>query len=228
MASPASSDHFRRNSSALSQRASTAITTSSHNHRFESQSTLSYESCTADVELRSVRSQGGREYTVKCLKTRSRQDSLSAGTVPLSREAEIHAAVSGHPHILPYRDCFIVDGHYHGVFDACRGGHLGAHVQASQRFFQRDDEIKRVFLQLVSAVQHCHELGIAHRDLRPENFLAGDYRGQTYYLANFDHATTQRRSCRLEVGTRPYMSPGASLLATRVFTPTYVHARCTT
>ncbi|KAI0036946.1 kinase-like domain-containing protein, partial [Vararia minispora EC-137] len=123
------------------------------------------------------------------------------------REIELHAAVSGHPNILPYHSCYVADDHYHVVFDACKGGHLGVHVDARRRFHHRDDEIKRVFLQLVAAVRHCHSLGIAHRNLSPENFLAADYTGRTFYLANFEHATTERRCKRLHIGTKAYMSP---------------------
>lgn len=35
----------------------------------------------------------------------------------------------------------------------------------------REDDVKRLFAQVLSALSACHELGIAHRDIKPENIL---------------------------------------------------------
>ena len=35
----------------------------------------------------------------------------------------------------------------------------------------REDDVKRLFAQILVALSACHELGIAHRDIKPENIL---------------------------------------------------------
>lgn len=59
--------------------------------------------------------------------------------------------------------------HYFLVLEHAPGGELFDYIVARQRC--KEDEARRFFRQIVSAVAYCHEQGIAHRDLKPENLL---------------------------------------------------------
>ena len=42
------------------------------------------------------------------------------------------------------------------------------------RYFHNDALITDVFLQIIDAVEYCHEQGVFHRDLKPEVELISD------------------------------------------------------
>jgi len=71
-------------------------------------------------------------------------------------------------------------------------------------------DARKYFRQLVSAVKYLHELGIAHRDIKPDNILL-DADGQLQ-LADFGEATLFRHGVREQFmmnvrGTEAYMAP---------------------
>ncbi|CAO3592945.1 unnamed protein product [Absidia cylindrospora] len=66
--------------------------------------------------------------------------------------------------------------------------------------------IRRVFLQLLDAVEHCHSNGVYHRDLKSENVLVFDG-GRTIKLADFGLATLDPISTDYGCGSTFYFSP---------------------
>ncbi|KDN53596.1 hypothetical protein K437DRAFT_260521 [Tilletiaria anomala UBC 951] len=93
--------------------------------------------------------------------------------------------------------------------------------------------ISRMFQQMCSAVQFCHDRGISHRDLKPENFIVEDMRWGSplrdannnlsssvslnhsirnsdgkvkVKLTDFGLATAEERCDDFECGSKPYMS----------------------
>ena len=77
----------------------------------------------------------------------------------------------------------------------------------TDRYFHNDALITNVFLQILDAVEYCHEQGVYHRDLKPENVLCNED-GSRVVLADFGLATRQLVSDDLGVGSGYYMSPG--------------------
>ncbi|TDL22494.1 kinase-like protein, partial [Rickenella mellea] len=65
-------------------------------------------------------------------------------------------------------------------------------------------KIKSIYLQLLDAVEACHNLGVYHRDIKPENILLTND-GTKVVLADFGFATTDRWSEELGIGSVPFM-----------------------
>eukprot|EP00270_Netrium_digitus_P004960 TRINITY_DN16461_c0_g1_i1.p1 TRINITY_DN16461_c0_g1~~TRINITY_DN16461_c0_g1_i1.p1 ORF type:complete len:364 (+),score=23.61 TRINITY_DN16461_c0_g1_i1:49-1140(+) len=77
--------------------------------------------------------------------------------------------VKGHDHVVNLLD-FCVDGNgVHLVMDLCQGGTFFDFLRGHPLL----EEHKIAFLtrQLLLGLQHCHSVGIIHRDVKPENVL---------------------------------------------------------
>lgn len=126
------------------------------------------------------------------------------------REIRLHHLASQHPNvvslvrIMDSVDCTYV------VMEYCPEGDLFSSITDKGNFVSNDPLVKRVFLQLLDAVQFCHSIGIYHRDLKPENVLVTD-QGMTVKLADFGLATTDYFTTDFGCGSTFYMSPGKYL-----------------
>lgn len=67
--------------------------------------------------------------------------------------------------------------------------------------------IKEAFFQLLDAVEHCHSLGVYHRNLRPDAIECFDY-GRRLAITDFGIATAEKMSDEHFVGGGRYMAPG--------------------
>lgn len=124
-----------------------------------------------------------------------------------NREIVLHYAASQHPNvaslvkIMDSPECTYV------VIEYCPEGDLFSKITEEGHYIGNDFKAKHMFLQILSAVQHCHSKGIYHRDLKPENVLVMDD-GWTAKLADFGLATRERVTSDFGCGSTFYMSPG--------------------
>ncbi|RHY83332.1 hypothetical protein DYB37_012153 [Aphanomyces astaci] len=81
-----------------------------------------------------------------------------------------------HRHILQMEDYFEVDGFHHLVFEYCPNGDLLSHMKTLPHGRFPQAQAVRYMRQVVSAVDHLHTHGIAHRDLSLENVLLDNNR----------------------------------------------------
>jgi serine/threonine protein kinase len=129
-----------------------------------------------------------------------------------ARERELHARVSSHPHVLTFHREVTEDCYTFFVYDLCAGD---LHSVIKKLVFFREDElIKRVFIQIIDALEYCHSRGVYHRDLKPENILISGKSGDMdVFIADFGLATTSEMT-KSACGTPCFMSPGMSSLCT--------------
>jgi serine/threonine protein kinase len=151
----------------------------------------------------------GARYAVKCL------SKFNADGTPLERrqvqyqqrEIRLHYTASAHPNVVSMlkivddADCIYV------ILEYCPEGDLFLNITERGQYVGKDELARKVFLQILDAVEHCHNLGIYHRDLKPENILVTD-NGETVKLADFGLATSDDRSEDYGCGSTFYMSPG--------------------
>ncbi|KAH9957229.1 kinase-like domain-containing protein [Russula dissimulans] len=106
------------------------------------------------VVYRARDTRSGVHYAVKCVEKRG-------SDYYQTRETQLHARVSSHPHVLTFHreidggDCAFF------VYDLCAGDLHS--VIRELTFFRKDELIKRVFIQIIDALEYCHSRGVYHR-----------------------------------------------------------------
>jgi serine/threonine protein kinase len=128
-----------------------------------------------------------------------------------SRELSNHPIVRDHPNIVRYERHFEEGDWVYVVMELVRGGDLFAAITEKHVFRNNDALVKKVYLQIIDAVQHCHKQGIYHRDIKPENILYSES-SHRIKLADFGLSTTNPASAEYGCGSCYYMSPGEALI----------------
>jgi serine/threonine protein kinase len=140
-------------------------------------------------------------YAVKCLLRSSKQPEAQM------REFALQISVCDHPNIISIHDIICDDSYIYVIMDYCPGGDLFGAITERCLYQGNIELIRTAFLQLIDAVQACHDEGVFHRDLKPENVLCSED-GSHVYLSDFGLAT-KRKVCRdFGCGSVFYMSPG--------------------
>ena len=123
----------------------------------------------------------------------------------LDAEPKILRLLSACPNILRLHDVYEDDDHIHLVTDLCDGGDLFDRLSSGNRFSEPD--AAAILKQLTAAIAFCHRIGVAHRDIKPDNILF-DSRGRLK-LADFGSAEFFGVESEMSggVGTPYYVAP---------------------
>lgn len=131
--------------------------------------------------------------------------SSSSNNAHYYKEIALHSNVHSHKNIVTIHDvleCSI------GVFlfmDYYPNDLFHSIVQ-DKLFVHNGWLIKRVALQLASAIDYCHAKGIYHCDIKPENILLDNHNNA--YLCDFGLATTDPHlTPNVSIGSSFYMAP---------------------
>ncbi|BEI86310.1 hypothetical protein CcaverHIS002_0605970 [Cutaneotrichosporon cavernicola] len=122
------------------------------------------------------------------------------------RETQLHWAARNHPSII-HMDRIVrePDGIY-VVMDYGDEGDLFAMITEKHRYAGDDLLIKKVFIQILDGVEHLHMLGIAHRDVKPENIVCSND-GTVVRIVDFGLATRDLSSTEFGCGSTFYIAP---------------------
>jgi serine/threonine protein kinase len=119
------------------------------------------------------------------------------------REISILQRIS-HAHIIHFRECFREGDLVFIVTELCQGGDLLWWVLDRQ--IESFVKLRRIFYEIVSAVQYLHDQGIAHNDLKLEN-IGMDSKGSVRIL-DFGYAKDQvTAGDDQKAGTLMYAAP---------------------
>lgn len=119
-------------------------------------------------------------------------------------EIKIMEQVS-HPRIARMYEAVETPKRMHLIMECLDGGNLCSYVKAKRRL--SEDESRRIFFQILQAVEHLHMLGVTHRDIKLENILFAE--NKDIKVIDFGFSTVCQPGKRLKVfcGTPSYMAP---------------------
>ena len=80
-----------------------------------------------------------------------------------------------HPNIVKLFEFFEDDENFFIITEYCSGGQLFEMIRQKRQF--TENEAAQIMMQLLSAIAHCHQRKVVHRDVKPENLLV-DVGGQ--------------------------------------------------
>ena len=89
----------------------------------------------------------------------------------MKRELEILRSID-HPKIAKFYECYQDEKNFHFVIEYCGGESLVDKIIKDK--FIKENKVKRIFYDILRAVNHLHHRGICHRDLKPDNFIFSD------------------------------------------------------
>ena len=113
-----------------------------------------------------------------------------------------------HPYIVKYHTSFQADHKLYIVMEYIDGGDLMTYISERKNHYLAEDQILKIFIQIVIALKYIHSHKILHRDLKPQNIFItrvgvvkiGDF-GVSKCVNNTDSL------CETKVGTPYYLSP---------------------
>ena len=133
--------------------------------------------------------------------------------VKFEREIDI-LIKTDHPNIIKLYDVFESNHNLYLVMEECNGGELFdkilEHIEKEEMYSEK--EAANILLQVMSAVEYCHNNGICHRDLKPENLLylkKGNEENNPLKVIDFGLSQTidVKKILNSKVGTAYYVSP---------------------
>ncbi|KAJ9560343.1 hypothetical protein OSB04_005503 [Centaurea solstitialis] len=94
---------------------------------------------------------------------------LVKGEETVHREVEIMQHLSGHPGVVTLKAVYEDLESFHLVMELCSGGRLIDQMTKEGRYSEQ--RAANIFKELMMVIKYCHDMGVVHRDVKPENIL---------------------------------------------------------
>ncbi|CAF2108571.1 unnamed protein product [Brassica oleracea var. botrytis] len=94
---------------------------------------------------------------------------LKKGEETVHREVEIMQHLSGHPLVVALHAVYEESDCFHLVMELCSGGRLVDQMVKEGKCSEQ--RAANIFKDLMLVISYCHEMGVVHRDVKPENIL---------------------------------------------------------
>ncbi len=119
-----------------------------------------------------------------------------------------------HPNIIKLYEVFEASNSLYLIMEQCQGGELFdkilEHIENNEMYSEKDTA--GIMMQVMSAIDYCHNNGICHRDLKPENLLylkKGNEENNPLKIIDFGFFQNLNNKKKLtsKVSTPYYISP---------------------
>ena len=118
-----------------------------------------------------------------------------------------------HPNIVKLYEIYESHRSLYLITELCRGGPLLKKIteRAKKKNMYSEKDAAKIFKQIMSSLEYCHNQGVSHRDLKPENILYlndEDEKNNSLKIINFvfsKHFKIHKLSSK--VGSIHYVSP---------------------
>lgn len=148
----------------------------------------------------------GKYVAVKVLRDEFRDDEMFIRR--FEREAQAASRMT-HPNIADLLDVGLEpDGTRYLVIEYISGKTLKQFIQESGAI--RPETAAQIIIRVLAAVQHAHQNGVIHRDIKPQNILIdkdGAVKVTDFGIAQFADSKTVRQDTEAVMGSVHYFSP---------------------
>lgn len=151
---------------------------------------------------RAVHRPSGQTVALKVMEAKSAEE-----VARIRKEVSIHKQFN-HPHIVKLIDYFSEDSSHYLVLEFCPKGEFYTHFSQKKGHFT-EKQIKRYLFQALSALEHIHDRGVVHRDVKMGNILLsenGDLKLTDFGLSVLFEERDEESRGRLD-GTPNYLPP---------------------
>ena len=153
-----------------------------------------------------------RVYACKILRPQLLKAEDSGVIGRLKNEIACLSYLAGHPNIIRLVDVYETKHTVYMVQEMCQGGNLMQLLEQNQPLSEED--AAHMFRGMIKSVLHCHQMGVIHRDVKPDNFLLSKRflltqpSDTVLKLADFGLSCFHRNEMVTEVvGSPYYMAP---------------------
>ncbi|GAV66796.1 Pkinase domain-containing protein [Cephalotus follicularis] len=94
---------------------------------------------------------------------------LHKGEETVHREVEIMQHLSGHLGVVTLHAVYEESDCFHLVMELCSGGRLIDHMLEEGPYSEQ--RAANIFKDVMQVIKYCHDMGVVHRDVKPENIL---------------------------------------------------------
>lgn len=112
-----------------------------------------------------------------------------------------------HPNIMKFHEIRRDSNYFYMIGDYYPDGNLIQHIMSKcPNYGCPPDKFKHYARQMVEAISYCHQRGIIHADIKPDNMVLN---GDTVYLIDFGFAITQDKGQLVQFsrGTKRFSAP---------------------
>ncbi|KNA03234.1 hypothetical protein SOVF_211110, partial [Spinacia oleracea] len=125
----------------------------------------------------------------------------------IKREISVMRLVQ-HPNIVQLYEVMASRTKIYFAMEYVKGGELFNKISEGGKL--KEDEARKYFQQLISAIDFCHSRGVYHRDLKPENLLLdenGNLKISDFGLSALQETRRQDGLLHTTCGTPAYVAP---------------------
>jgi serine/threonine protein kinase len=112
-----------------------------------------------------------------------------------------------HPHIAKLYEAIETDDQVILVMEYVSGGSTHGFLKSKPNRRMDEEDARRIFKQVLSALQYCHSKCVCHRDIKLENVML-DSRGNVKIIDfGFSTCIPNDKKIKIFCGTPSYMAP---------------------